>query len=538
MHGGFRMSSSSNRSKPLQTYVVIGTRAASEEVSRILLLRSGEISCVGRVEIPSKSIPGQDPLEDVASCLRTARPDFAVVSMPAVFSELLTEIRTLLRRQGTPERFIPTVDDLIAGVGPRSLPDVDPSRLLDREPRPLDHDRIRRLCRGRRVLVTGAGGSIGSELSLAVAAYAPSELVMMDRSEHAVFEIDRRIARRHPSITRRASLQDVADRAGTLRLFEAVRPNVVIHAAAHKHVPLSEDHPSEAVRNNLHGSVSAVDAAVAVGASTFVLVSTDKAVAPTSIMGATKRLAEVSVQRRAADAGLSCAVVRFGNVLGSSGSVLDIWAREIRDGGPLTLTDRRMTRYLMTIPEAAGLVLQSAAMTGAGSPIGQVHVLDMGAPVRIIDLARRHASAHGLQLIGLDDQEPQRAAPGTISIVETGIRPGEKLQEILAHPGEFLEPTAHVAVRSWLGPVPEANRIHWILERTAAPPGGCPVVVAEAIRRAVLEVDGPESEKTAVESVWNAPRRNVPEGTFRSQFPPLRVLKEGFGAGIGPISGQ
>ena len=486
--------------------MVIGTRCAAEEVSRILALRSEEIACVGRVRVPSASSPSRHSMQEIESCLQRTSPDFAVVSMPAVFSELLAQIRTLLRRHGTPERFIPTVDDLVAGVGPRSLPEVDPSSLLGRDPRPLDHDRIRRLCRGRRVLVTGAGGSIGSELSLAVAGYAPAELVMMDRSERAVFEIDRLIARRHPTVPRRASLQDVADRAGTLRLFEAVRPNVVIHAAAHKHVPLSEDHPREAVRNNLHGSVSAVDAAAAVGASTFVLVSTDKAVSPTSIMGATKRLAEVCVQRRAAEAGLACAVVRFGNVLGSSGSVLDIWTREIRDGGPLTLTDRRMTRYLMTIPEAAGLVLQAATMTDPSSPIGRIHVLDMGEPVRVVDLARRHASAHGLELIGLDDQPTTTPGPGTISIVETGIRPGEKLQEILAHPGELLQRTSHVAIRSWRGPVPDGNGIHRILELTDAPPGVGPEWLTQAIHRALIEAEGPKREKTAVEKVWRAPQ--------------------------------
>ena len=512
------MSTPSSRSSRPGTFVIIGTRAAAKEVSSILALRSDQLSCVGCVEVDSRSTRS-DLREIVSSCLRSNRPDFAVVSMPSVFSGLLAEVRTLLRRSGTVERFIPTVDDLVAGVGPRSLPDVDPSKLLDREARPLDHDRIGRLCRGRRVLVTGAGGSIGSELSLAVAGYEPAELVMMDRSEHAVFEIDRRIARRHPSVSRRASLQDVADRAGTLRLFESVRPNVVIHAAAHKHVPLSEDHPSEAVRNNLHGSVSAVDAAAAVGASTFVLVSTDKAVEPTSIMGATKRLAEVAVQRRAADAGLPCAVVRFGNVLGSSGSVLDIWSREIRDGGPLTLTDRRMTRYLMTIPEAAGLVLQSAAMTDSDSPIGRVHVLDMGSPVRITDLARRLAAAHGLELVGLDGRGSSEEKPGMISILETGVRPGEKLEEILAHPGDVLEETSHVAIRSWQGSVPDAHDLSRILELTAMSPATPPRAFGEAIHRAVVEADrgrdpgvrgGQRGVKASVSPGWMRLRGMVP----------------------------
>ena len=470
-------------------YLVVGTPAASDEMKSMLSLRSAELSCVGCFDVGTGSKERTRLRIDLPAALRSARPDVAFVTIPSVFSELLVEIRMLLRRASVPERFIPTLDDLIDGVGPRSLPDVDHAGLIDRPRQPLDHERIDVLCRGRRVLVTGAGGSIGSELCLAVAEHAPADLVMMDRSEPAVFEIDRRIARRHPSLPRRASLQDVADSAGTLRIFESTRPNVVIHAAAHKHVPLSEEHPNEAVRNNLHGSIAAVDAAVATGVSMFVLVSTDKAVAPTSVMGATKRLAEVSVQRRAADAGLACTVVRFGNVLGSSGSVLDIWAKEIREGGPLTLTDQRMTRYLMTIPEAAGLVLQSAAMTDIGSPIGRIHVLDMGSPVRVVDLARRFAAAHGLELTLSGGEPGTEAKSGTLAMVETGARPGEKLHEILAQPGEVLDPTPHPAVRSWTGAIPDSEGIKLILDRTSVRSNASREVVVEAIRRSVVEVD-------------------------------------------------
>ena len=437
-----------------------------------------DIDAIGRSELPSRLA------ETVAAC----SPDLALVSVPAVFAERLASLRTMLRRLSVPDRFVPTFDDLLAGVGPRSLPEVDLASLLDRADRPLDRVAVRRLCRGRRVLVTGAGGSIGSALCEAVAEFDPAELVMMDRSEHALFEIDRSIARRFPLLRRRASLQDVAERSGTLRLFEETRPNLVLHAAAHKHVPLSEDHPSEALRNNLEGSLSAVDAAIAVGASEFVLVSTDKAVAPRSVMGATKRLAEVAVQRRSADAGLACSVVRFGNVLGSSGSVLEIWSSEIREGGPLGITDHRMTRYLMTIPEAAGLVLQSASLVDRSTPTGLIHVLDMGEPVLILDLARRFAAAHGLELVVSGAGGPS-ARPGTIAYVETGIRPGEKLSEILAHPGEDLESTAHPAIRAWHGVVPPASEVDRILRLASSPAGTSKETVSDGIRRAIEAVE-------------------------------------------------
>ncbi|MEE2972638.1 MAG: polysaccharide biosynthesis protein, partial [Planctomycetota bacterium] len=407
--------------------LLIGTAASLAELESRLVDRDVTVGPGHRVVIGTEAAGESDSwAEVVIEAIAFDRPDLALVSLPARFTSLISELRLVLRRRGIPDRFVPTLDDLLAGIGPRNLPDIDLEDLLERPGRPLDLERITSLFRGRRVLVTGAGGSIGSELALRIASYRPAEIVLMDRSEQALFEIDRTLARRHPSLSRRASLQDVADRAGTLRTFESCRPNLVLHAAAHKHVPLSEDHPREAVRNNVAGSVSAVEAAAAVGASRFVLISTDKAVAPRSVMGATKRIAEVAVQSRAAEAGLATAVVRFGNVLGSSGSVLDIWRREIADGGPLTLTDRRMTRYLMTIPEAAGLVLQAACLASDQAPVGRVHVLDMGAPVRILDLARRFARANGLELV--EEAASTHDVPSDgIGIVETGARPGEKL---------------------------------------------------------------------------------------------------------------
>ena len=476
--------------------ILVGTSTAIAAVERRLLDAARRTSVVGRILLDEGEPPcrGRRLDEAIAAAVRRDRPDLAIVSLPASAADLLSGIRTAFRREGVPERFFPTVDDLLGGVGPRSLPDIDHAALLDRGPRPLDHERIRNLFRGRRILVTGAGGSIGSELSRRIADYEPAELVLMDRSEHALFEIDRQIARRHPGLTRRASLQDVADAAGTLRVFESVRPHIVLHAAAHKHVPLSEDHPREAVRNNLIGSINAVRSAIATGASRFVLISTDKAVAPRSVMGATKRLAEIAVQREAADAGLGCAVVRFGNVLGSSGSVLDIWSREIRDGGPLTVTDPRMTRYLMTIPEAAGLVLQAATFADRSEPEGRVHVLDMGEPVRIVDLATRFAAANGLAAVVR--HSGTRLGAGEIEMVFTSPRPGEKIHEILAQPGRELGRTSHPAIQTWDGPVPSAPTVRRLVALADTPPGTDAEHAAQAVRAAVRAV---ESEPAAGE---------------------------------------
>ena len=249
---------------PPTRVLIVGTGSTIPAVERRLAEIGRTIDVVGRLDLDADPGSRGATLDTrIEGLVGATSPDLAVVSMPAVASDLLADVRTAFRRLGVPERFFPTAADLFEGVGPRTLPDIDPASLLDRAPRPVDHDRIGLLFRGRRVVVTGAGGSIGSELSRRIADYEPAELVLMDRSEHALFEIDRQIARSHPELPRRASLQDVADAAGTLRVFESVRPNIVLHAAAHKHVPLSEDHPREAVRNNLLGSINAVQAAIA-----------------------------------------------------------------------------------------------------------------------------------------------------------------------------------------------------------------------------------------------------------------------------------
>lgn len=418
----------------------------------LVLTGIGEKGHTGLIGVPV--LGSLEALEDIRERLGVR---VAIVSLPLDDHAGIAKVRAAIQEAGLEERFLPPVVDLLkrqppvlVGLGgpPESKPGatmatapvIDLQALIGRPMRQTDEAPLRELIQGRRVLVTGAGGSIGSELARLCARFAPSSLILMERAENALFEIDRRLAWAHPSMARRALLHDVADRDGTRRLLHAERPQVVFHTAAHKHVPLMEDHPAQAISNNLLGTASLVDAAVECGAHRVVLVSTDKAVAPKSVMGATKRLAEaygIAADRKAREEGrpTRVAIVRFGNVLGSAASVLRIWSAQVAEGQPITITDRRMTRYFMTIGEAALLVAHAGALEPEDSP--GVFVLDMGEPVEIATLAERFTRAHGLTPAWNDG-----GAPGEQVILETGIRPGEKLHEALVHAAEELVPTA------------------------------------------------------------------------------------------------
>jgi FlaA1/EpsC-like NDP-sugar epimerase len=455
------------------TAIVIGPAASCELLERQLALVPSAPVVLGRVLVGpapagSNAFDGETPilgtLDALESICATRKPGVALVTLPAAMSELLLAIRTRLRRLGVADRFMPALEDQLAGVGPRTEIDIDLQRLIGRPPRMLDEAAIRAVVGGRTVLITGAGGSIGSELSRIVARYGPSKIVLVERSENALFEIDRQLARRHPNLARRAALHDVVDAEATLALFREEEPDIVFHAAAHKHVPMMEDHPGLAVDNNIFGTKSAVDAAVAVGAERFVMVSTDKAVHPTSIMGSTKRLAELYVQHVNRTSGTACSLVRFGNVLGSSGSVLETWKRQIADGGPVTVTDPRMTRYFMSIPEAASLVIQAAALTDRSAASGEVFVLDMGEPFRIVDLATRFIAMHGLTPVFPGDGQGGTRT-GEIAVAYSGIRPGEKLYEELALDAETIRETRHPDIRIWGLTPPSARWVDEMLEK-------------------------------------------------------------------------
>jgi len=328
--------------------------------------------------------------------------------------------------------------------------------VLGRAPVDLDTPELQRFLAGKRVLVSGAGGSIGSEICRQAMRFCPSRLIMLDRAEPALFEIDRELRHSWVGADIRPCIGDVCDLRRVRQLFEAERPQVVFHCAAHKHVPMMEANPCEAIKNNIFGTQILADAALAANVAAFVMVSTDKAVNPTSVMGATKRVAELYVQslnstRDAQSSGPRFVAVRFGNVLGSSGSVVPIFQRQIEAGGPVTVTHPEMKRYFMTIPEASQLVMQAGAI-GQG---GEIFVLDMGSQMLILDLARELIRRNGLR-------------PGEdIEIRFSGIRPGEKLYEELACDDEQTRPTSHPKIRVWQLPTASRQQLRTHLEALA-----------------------------------------------------------------------
>ncbi|PJB34058.1 MAG: polysaccharide biosynthesis protein [Deltaproteobacteria bacterium CG_4_9_14_3_um_filter_63_12] len=340
-------------------------------------------------------------------------------------------IRNLVRAceaAGLPAKIIPGIFELLDGrVNLQRIRDVSVEDLLGRQAVELDNAGVSRFLTGKNVLVTGAGGSIGSELCRQVAHFEPASLILVERSEFHLYSIHRTLLAEHPDLTITPVICDVGDAARVERIFEQEKPDVVFHAAAHKHVPMMELNPGEAVKNNVFGTLCVAEAAERHHAEAFVMVSTDKAVNPTSIMGATKRVAEIVIQALDSRSDTKFVAVRFGNVLGSTGSVIPLFKEQIAAGGPVTVTHPEMVRYFMTIPEAAQLVMQSAAM-GAG---GEIFVLDMGEPVRIVDLAR--------DLIRLSGFEPEV----DIAIEFVGTRPGEKLFEELGFNAEKMDKTVH-----------------------------------------------------------------------------------------------
>jgi FlaA1/EpsC-like NDP-sugar epimerase len=342
-------------------------------------------------------------------------------------------------------RIIPELYEIIEGrVEISRIRDVEIEDLLGREPVQLDTESISRELQGKTVMVTGAGGSIGSELARQVQRFAPAHLLLVERAEFALFDIDSELRAQNPAQSIVPLVADVGDESRMRAIFNLYRPHVVIHSAAHKHVPLMESNSTEAVQNNTLNTRLLADMAGEFKAEVFVLISTDKAVRPTSIMGATKRAAELVVQDLNSQYDTRFVAVRFGNVIGSAGSVIPIFREQIRNGGPVTITDKRMKRYFMTIPESAQLVLQ-ASVIGQG---GEVFILHMGEPVRIIDLAET--------LITLSGLKPNE----DIQIVETGMRPGEKLYEELKFETEETVPTSHpkIFINKLDTPEPETVR--------------------------------------------------------------------------------
>lgn len=389
-----------------------------------------------------KGVPVLGYCADIERVVEQTGAQQVVIAMPTAPGKVIRDIVHLCEEAGIHTKTMPGMYELLGGrVSIKQLRDVEIEDLLRREPIRTDTAAVAELLRGKRVLVTGGGGSIGSELCRQVLRFAPQSLVVMGHGENSVFHIHQELIRLQKQVlasgqgdvntTLHSVIADIRFQDRILRVFEEYRPEVVFHSAAHKHVPLMELNPSEAITNNVLGTRNLLDVAHSTGVDHFVMISTDKAVNPSSIMGASKRVAELLVHQAAVQYDRAYVAVRFGNVLGSRGSVVETFKHQIASGGPVTITHPDMTRYFMTIPEAVQLVLQAATL-GKG---GEVFMLDMGDPVKIVDLAHDLIELSGLA-VGHD-----------IDIIFTGIRPGEKLYEELHLAGEEYEATRHEKIR-------------------------------------------------------------------------------------------
>lgn len=373
-------------------------------------------------------VPVLGPLSSLEKEVVQRGIEAVLIAMPSARSRVIRPVVEQCKRLGVHCVTLPSLAELADGrVGLSRLREIRIDDLLGRAPVALEDARIRSFLQGRRVLVTGAGGSIGSEICRQVRRYGIDRLVMVDHGEFNLYLIEQEMRRLSGSGEVTALLGDVRDTTRMRWIFEQFRPEVVLHAAAYKHVPLVEDNPFEGVKTNVFGTRGVANLADEFGVQTFVLISTDKAVNPTNVMGASKRIAELYCQGLNARSATAFITTRFGNVLGSAGSVVPLFRRQIEEGGPVTVTHPEMTRYFMTIPEAVSLVLQAASM-GRG---GEIFVLDMGEPVKVVDLAQ--------QMIQLAGYEPGK----DITIEFIGLRPGEKLFEELFHDAEHLLPTSH-----------------------------------------------------------------------------------------------
>lgn len=350
-----------------------------------------------------------------------------ILAIPSASGEQIRRVLSCCEATGVKIKTVPALEKIIDGtleVKPRQVKLDD---LLGREPVVIDKEHVEDYIKNKRVLVTGAGGSIGSELCRQILLYSPQKIILLDHNENDVYFLEIELRAQFPQADFKIVIGDIQD-VGLLRhIFSTYRPEVIFHAAAHKHVPLMEQNPIAAVKNNVLGTRNLVYAATHYGAERFVLISTDKAVNPTSVMGATKRMAEMILQSKAGRSRTRCMAVRFGNVIGSAGSVVPLFKKQIESGGPVTVTHPEVTRYFMSIPEAASLVLQAGAL-GKG---GEIFILDMGEPIKIVDLAKNLITLSGL----VPDKD--------ITIQFTGLRAGEKLYEELLHDTEHDRVTQH-----------------------------------------------------------------------------------------------
>ncbi len=426
-------------------------RSSGPTRARVLLIGAGQAGVLVAREIASRPDLAMHPvgfLDDDKRKIGTMIMGLPVLGTTSQLAELaeqkhvtkvlltianasgadIRRITLACREAGLETKIIPGIYELVGDrVNLSRIREVAIEDLLGRAPVKLDEEALAPALESSVVMVTGAGGSIGSELCRQLCRFSPARLILVERFENALFEIRRELVAEFPRIQIDARIADVTDAARMAQVFAEAPPAIVFHAAAHKHVPMMEDNPGEAVKNNVGGTRTVVDLAHRFNVKRFVMISTDKAVNPTSVMGATKRVAEIYVQSMSEQTSTRFVTVRFGNVLGSNGSVIPIFKEQIARGGPVTVTHPEMQRYFMTIPEACQLVLQAGTM-GAG---GEIFILDMGEPVKIVDLAREMITLSGFR----PDED--------IAIEFTGVRPGEKLFEELSTTAEVADKTRH-----------------------------------------------------------------------------------------------
>ena len=389
-------------------------------------------------------------IKDIERIVDTMGITKVVIAMPSLPIKKLNEVYDVARKTGAECVILPNIDDVMSGnLHVQQLRNVEIEDLLGRDPVQLDQTMIEKQLRGKKILVTGAGGSIGSEICRQVAKFKPKEIVILGHGENSIYQLNMELVGKysqHFSIT--PVIADVQDRKRIFEVMDKYKPDVVYHAAAHKHVPLMELNPREAVKNNILGTRNVAEAASHARVKAFVMVSTDKAVNPPNIMGATKRLCEMIVQDMATRSEYTKFVaVRFGNVLGSRGSVIPLFKKQIAEGGPITVTHPDIVRYFMTIPEAAQLVIQAGALARGG----EIFVLDMGQPVKIVDLAKNL-----IRLSGFDE--------GDIEIKFTGLRPGEKMYEELLNEGEVNPKQVFPKIHIGIADNSKINRVYNFIE--------------------------------------------------------------------------
>ncbi|MBU4212455.1 MAG: polysaccharide biosynthesis protein [Verrucomicrobia bacterium] len=425
-----------------KTVLIVGAGDAGTVIAREMRSsRHINIDPVGFVDDDpnkhKKSIHGLPVLgtrKDIPRLIKQYDVEEVVIAIPTAPGNVIREIRTLCEAAGVPSRTMPGMYEILSGqISVSQLRNVDIEDLLRREPISINAQDVAKMLSGKRVLITGAGGSIGSELCRQMARWSPDHLILLGHGENSVFLIEQELRHRWPKLSLGVVVADIRDLPRLTAIFEQTKPQVVFHAAAHKHVPMMEANCEDAISNNVGGTRALVQLAERFGVERFVLISSDKAVNPTNVMGATKRVSEKIVQAVAQRTGRAYVAVRFGNVLGSRGSVVPTFREQIARGGPVTVTHPEVTRYFMTIPEAVQLVLQAATLAGTECQTG-VFVLDMGKPIKIVDLARDLIELSGKE-VGQD-----------IEIVFTGLRPGEKLFEELFRVGEDYRRTRHAKI--------------------------------------------------------------------------------------------